>query len=247
MFIGICGLIFSVILMVWLYNFIKNDSVIADKDAEIATLEAQVENLKDKCQMHDFFWEGCGFDKMGFKNSIGVRDYCDKLKAENERLKAAPEEIMKEVFGKALIYPHDMVRLQDAYLLAVSLRDAKRALWLARAWRAKEHVWHEVSSDGKPMDDYKGQDWVLVQLRDDTGHELIPRIAEYRRNVQRWVFIDEDYDTVGSHTMQYLRERCRVIGWRVIDPSYRGRKFYVQNEMDKKVERLCRTKAEGYK
>ena len=60
-----------------------------------------------------------------------------ELKAENKRLKASPEEIMKEVFDKALIYQHDMVRLEDAYRLAVSLRKAKRALLIARAERNK--------------------------------------------------------------------------------------------------------------
>ena len=44
-----------------------------------------------------------------------------ELKAENERLKATPEQIMKEVFDKCLIYPKEMVRLDDAYKLAVSL------------------------------------------------------------------------------------------------------------------------------
>lgn len=50
-------------------------------------VDAAIKELKDKIRMHDFFWEGCGFDKLGFKNSIGVRDYCDKLKAENESFK----------------------------------------------------------------------------------------------------------------------------------------------------------------
>lgn len=53
--------------------------------------------------------------------------------AEIARLKATPEEIMKEVFDKVLIYPHDMVRLEDAYRLAVSLRKTKRALYKACA------------------------------------------------------------------------------------------------------------------
>lgn len=56
-----------------------------------------IAELKDKCQMHDFFWEGCGFDKLGFKNAINVRDYCDKLKKENESLKAENESLKHEV------------------------------------------------------------------------------------------------------------------------------------------------------
>lgn len=50
-------------------------------------VDEAIAELKDKCQMHDFFWEGNGFDKMGFKNAIQVREYIDKLKAENAKLK----------------------------------------------------------------------------------------------------------------------------------------------------------------
>ncbi|MBQ5641052.1 MAG: hypothetical protein IIV05_04510, partial [Ruminococcus sp.] len=45
-------------------------------------------------------------------------------------------------------------------------RRLRRALWIARAERAKEHLWHEVNADGSPKDDYKGHDWVLVQLQE---------------------------------------------------------------------------------
>ena len=61
-----------------------------------------------------------------------------ELKAENKKLKASSEQIMNEMFRKVLIYPHEMVSLEDAYKLAVSLKNTKRALWLARAERAKE-------------------------------------------------------------------------------------------------------------
>lgn len=60
-----------------------------------------------------------------------------ELKAENKKLKASSEQIMNEMFRKVLIYPHEMVSLEDAYKLAVSLKNTKRALWLARAERAK--------------------------------------------------------------------------------------------------------------
>ncbi|MBO7550689.1 MAG: hypothetical protein J6T62_04090 [Fibrobacter sp.] len=46
-----------------------------------------IAELKDKCQMHDFFWEGCGFAKRGFKNTIAVSEAFDKLEAENANLK----------------------------------------------------------------------------------------------------------------------------------------------------------------
>ena len=53
---------------------------------DVALLRRNNAELKDKCQMHDFFWEGCGFAKRGFKNSIAVREAFDKLEAENESL-----------------------------------------------------------------------------------------------------------------------------------------------------------------
>jgi len=56
------------------------DALLTKKDKEIA-------RLKDKCQMHDFFWEGCGFAKRGFKNTIAVSEAFDRIEAENERLK----------------------------------------------------------------------------------------------------------------------------------------------------------------
>lgn len=46
-----------------------------------------IAELKDKCQMHDFFWEGCGFAKRGFKNTIAVSEAYDFLEAENVQLK----------------------------------------------------------------------------------------------------------------------------------------------------------------
>ena len=50
-------------------------------------VDAAIAELKDKCQMHDFFWEGCGFAKRGFKNAIAVAQYVEDLEAENERLR----------------------------------------------------------------------------------------------------------------------------------------------------------------
>lgn len=48
-----------------------------------------IAELKDKCQMHDFFWEGCSFAKRGFKNTIAVSEAFDNLDAENRALKRA--------------------------------------------------------------------------------------------------------------------------------------------------------------
>lgn len=71
-------------------------------------------------------------------------DEIHDLKAENERLKATPEQVMKEVFDKVLIYPHERVSLDDVYKLAVELKATKRALWLARAARAKTEYQHWI-------------------------------------------------------------------------------------------------------
>ena len=51
-----------------------------------------IAELKDKCNMHDFFWDGCGFAKRGFKNSIAVSEAFEKLEAENKRLEKCCKE-----------------------------------------------------------------------------------------------------------------------------------------------------------
>lgn len=62
------------------YRKDDTDTLLAERDYEIAA-------LKDKCEMHDFFWDGCGFEKRGFKNSIQVSERFDELEAENRRLR----------------------------------------------------------------------------------------------------------------------------------------------------------------
>ena len=66
-----------------------------DKMADVRSLSGQfyrksevdqvIAKLKDKCQMHDFFWEGCGFAKRGFKNTIAVSEAFDKLEVELDK------------------------------------------------------------------------------------------------------------------------------------------------------------------
>ena len=83
-----------------------------------------------------------------------VDDVIAELEAENKRLKASPEQIMKELFDKVLIYPHEKVRLEDAYKLAVSLKNTKRALYKACAnwahhrvfvrYKINEKAWENV-------------------------------------------------------------------------------------------------------
>lgn len=62
------------------YRKDETDTLLAERDSEIAM-------LKDRCEMHDFFWDGCGFAKRGFKNSIQVSERLDELEAENRRLR----------------------------------------------------------------------------------------------------------------------------------------------------------------
>lgn len=68
------------------YIISKNtaDEALGEKDATIA-------ELKDKCQMHDFFWESCGFAKREFKNTIAVSEAFDRIEAENRKLKRSLE------------------------------------------------------------------------------------------------------------------------------------------------------------
>lgn len=67
-----------------------------------------------------------------------------ELEDENEKLKATPEQIMKETFDKVLIYPKELVSIDDAYKLAVETKKAKHALWLARAAREKTEYQHWI-------------------------------------------------------------------------------------------------------
>lgn len=72
---------------------------------DIGEVKEAIAELKDKCQMHDFFWEGCGFAKRGFKNAIAVSNAYDDLEAENAKLKAEVESLkashyVENVIGK---------------------------------------------------------------------------------------------------------------------------------------------------
>ena len=94
-----------------------------------------------------------------------------ELEAENKRLKATPEQIMKEVFDKCLIYPKEMVRLDDAYKLAVSLRKQKYKRCLAMA------EWCDSNCD-----------WYY-----SIGEEFIDRVDFYRKWRDRWFEIAEHF------------------------------------------------------
>lgn len=109
---------------------------------DIGEVKEAIAELKDKCQMHDFFWEGCGFAKRGFKNAIAVSNAYDDLEAENAKLKAEIESL------KASHYAENV----DAGMRERRLR---RALWLAREWRAwcEGQFWLAIPSN-RPRDIY---------------------------------------------------------------------------------------------
>jgi hypothetical protein len=87
-------------------------------------VDAAIAELKDRIQQKDFFWDGCGFSKMGFKNTIDVANYVEKLKAENERLKNELHYIDEVTEGQAGL---------AVWTYEENLRETKHALWLARA------------------------------------------------------------------------------------------------------------------
>ena len=90
---------------------------------EYDSIKRENAELKDKCQMHDFFWEGCGFAKRGFKNTIAVSEAFDKLEEENAELETKLENVQATAYTESV----------DA---GMENRRLKRALWLARANRA---------------------------------------------------------------------------------------------------------------
>lgn len=55
--------------------------------AELTEKDKQIEALKDKVEMLDFFYEGNGFKTRGLNNSIQIAEYIKKLEKENKELK----------------------------------------------------------------------------------------------------------------------------------------------------------------
>ena len=64
------------------------------REATTEELLERIKELEDKVQMHDFFWEGCGFKRRGFKNTIGVSQYVEELEARIKELEADYEAVM---------------------------------------------------------------------------------------------------------------------------------------------------------
>ena len=133
--------------------------------------DAAIAELKDKCQMHDFFWEGCGFAKRGFKNTIAVSEAFDKLEAENEQLKKEMEFMHSNckwdagdgcarLLGEKFAIIDENVKLKkklenvqasmyaDVVDANMENRRLKRELWIARAERARSSAlsYHLIES-----------------------------------------------------------------------------------------------------
>ena len=130
-----------------------HDAEMAKDDAEAANTEYRldIEKLKDKIQMHDFFWEGNGFDKMEFKNTIQVREYIDKLKAENAELKFKLKKINDNFAIKAkLVYErHERHTLRELWLARAERAKARKDYWYVRSCHeGDKRLW---SIDGSPV------------------------------------------------------------------------------------------------
>ena len=81
-------------------------------------VDAAIAELKDKCQMHDFFWEGCGFAKRGFKNTIAVSNAYDELEGENTKLKAEIESLKASHYAEMVDAGMRERRLKRAFYKA---------------------------------------------------------------------------------------------------------------------------------
>lgn len=109
-------------------------NLIDDKNEEIKELE-------DKVQQKDFFWDGCCFSKMGFKNTIDVANYVDSLKAENEKLKS----------NNRILAHSGVEKIKENAELARQLRATKRALYKALAnWALSTLAWLDCIDQGEP-------------------------------------------------------------------------------------------------
>ena len=121
-------------------------------------VDEAIDELKDKIQMHDFFWEGCGFAKRWFKNAIAVSEAFDRLEAENAELKKKLMPCLNgdciltcevvEKYGKENAELKAEIESLKASHYAESVdagmreRRLRRALWLARAKHAQEMAWN---------------------------------------------------------------------------------------------------------
>jgi len=62
----------------------------------VMELEKQNEELKDKVEMYDFFYEGNGFKRRGLNNAIQIAEYINKLEKKNAELNMALSKVENE-------------------------------------------------------------------------------------------------------------------------------------------------------
>ena len=129
------------------YEMHEVDAIIAQKNKEIAELKAtphtrdsvviekmaaEIAELKDKCQMHDFFWEGCGFKKRGFKNSIAVAERFEELEKENARLKGGIKDLQDDRHSSVKLIYDKNIEIAELEAKVAQLEDDV-AFWKAKA------------------------------------------------------------------------------------------------------------------
>lgn len=134
------------------------DSVMTPSDDGHWVLKSEadevIEELKDKCRMHDFFWDGCGFAKRGFKNAIAVSEAYDFLEAENTQLK---ESI-------AVYQRNEKIDIRE-------LRHQKYKRCLAMAERCKDKIENAVQYD-------EHDDWLIINEYWERWHERWLKMAK---------------------------------------------------------------------
>lgn len=134
-------------------------------------VDASIAELKDKCQMHDFFWKGCGFAKRGFNNIIAVSEAFDKLEAENAELKAKLESVQASAYTDSVDAGMENRRLQ-------------RALWLARASEASKEVNYWTCQDESS--------YAIVDF--NVHHETIVSYKAPYHRPYKWILIWENVE-----------------------------------------------------
>ena len=178
-------------------NNVKTPSTRMVRAYNADDVDEAIDELKDKIQMHDFFWEGCGFAKRWFKNAIAVSEAFDRLEAENAELK---KKLMPCLNGDCILtcevvekYGKENAELKAeieslkashyAEMVDAGMRERRltRALWIARGYimtllsRDFQRLAYQCNSD-----DYKK---TLIRGRNqyyDLYEKCIKKAEEYK-------------------------------------------------------------------
>ena len=178
-------------------NNVKTPSTRMVRAYNADDVDKAIDELKDKIQMHDFFWEGCWFAKRRFKNTIAVSEAFDRLEAENAELK---KKLMPCLNGDCILtcevvekYGKENAELKAeieslkashyAEMVDAGMRERRltRALWIARGYimtllsRDFQRLAYQCNSD-----DYKK---TLIRGRNqyyDLYEKCIKKAEEYK-------------------------------------------------------------------